>query len=650
MLPRLIDDSNNKKKIQQLSDNQKKGDKSYKRETKVGSCDATGVTPEEKDMQFRMTEKKTKSGMQARGFHTGSVYRDNAGTSSSEDSISSKEVTASMDSMGLGGLFENVYVQQAAISRRECLKQDVCVEMPEFFRMQSDLSIKNSVSNGTSSKVGSTQIDEKLRYGLNEQTVSNVLYQVDPELSMGVAGLHIDYSDRNNITVAESEKTPHIDMMELKKSIDAIIPTITENMYLKQGARPKTRRRRGAKVPKSNKNTKLVSPSICHENIGMDNALCNSVYMNYRLGRPQMLMAVSDENVNYPFKDAVREFDIFINDPLANLRKMHIMYLCNLVKLLFYALENGCYVIRPDIRENILSFTKRFDLFCNILKLEVLTQIALILGCDKLHKILVFQGSTFLELEIFHMLFDAVADVMYTNSTCLTKCYVLLQNICQYYTNIITQQDYVASPKRLQVYADLILLLGDLIFAKRTKQCNKAIIHSVNLMLVCCSIRLATLYYDVELCYSFEKIDLHMQNMLSFLAFRYSKNFLSQKLVKLLRNFMYMYDVSEKSELVLMCNILFPRKLLSLCADNVEEYIKKCNAYDTMSWLTIFVDAAYYLGRSDVRSIVRIQRDIEIYEQVLTHMHTKLIPYNKSMQQDNKKQSEREYISHGYGR
>ncbi|WP_258011904.1 hypothetical protein [Ehrlichia ruminantium] len=185
------------------------------------------------------------------------------------------------------------------------------------------------------------------------------------------------------------------------------------------------------------------------------------------------------------------------NDPLKRVRNAHIGHICNLCRKMFYHAGNNCYQMKDEIIQELSSSITNVDYLIDLIKIELVTQLAITLGFNELSCAMICYQIDSLNMYAFNMIFDELMNVV----SCDSRSSILmgrLYNVFMIYADTeVVNSGYTLSNGAEQ-YSALVGMLSELVTAKRSTRFSSDVVHYVNFAVVSCYYRLGCMYYAME--------------------------------------------------------------------------------------------------------------------------------------------------------
>ncbi|QGR02156.1 hypothetical protein EDL79_00380 [Ehrlichia ruminantium] len=294
-------------------------------------------------------------------------------------------------------------------------------------------------------------------------------------------------------------------------------------------------------------------------------------------------------------------------------RHAHVGFIWDVARRIFTPVKNGNYTIKPDVMRMFSLVTNDPDFMICVLKLELMTQLAFALDFDELARSLICCRGDCLSLYAFEQMFKSVIDII-CNAPRSKLVVSKLYDIFMSYKDSTVVNSGSASSHGPFYYSNLIFLLAGLVFVRRHKLCDSTRIHIINLALVSCYYRLGVMYHCLAGYRKFGNNTPEQQAALNDLFSQNRRSSVRQRCMDVCLNMSYMYYINPKVEddVIYICNVAFPRRLMSMCSKTIMEYfINQIAHQDRLSFSYVILNMAYNITHDmSTEALLEIGEDV----------------------------------------
>ncbi|UOD98854.1 DUF3514 domain-containing protein [Ehrlichia ruminantium] len=298
------------------------------------------------------------------------------------------------------------------------------------------------------------------------------------------------------------------------------------------------------------------------------------------------------------------------SDPLKRVRHSHIGHICSLGRRMFYRANNGCYQIRDEIMQELLDSIENVDYLVNLLKVEIVTQLAIALGFNELACALICYQIDSLNMYALNMIFYELMNIV----SCDSRSSMLtdrLYDVFVPYADTSVVNSGGTSSSGVKQYSALVVMLSELLAAKKNTVFSGDVVYYVNFAIVSCYYRLGCMYHAIGQYFP-DLQSVLLQDPLGDMK---------QRCVDTCCGMVYMYYIGPEynNAIKYIKGVAFPSLLLDICNDQIIRHfaksIKQARKLN-FSYVTTSI-ASYIIDNLQEDFLLSIEDDIVKYADIL---------------------------------
>ncbi|GAT77905.1 hypothetical protein EHRUM3_01070 [Ehrlichia ruminantium] len=254
------------------------------------------------------------------------------------------------------------------------------------------------------------------------------------------------------------------------------------------------------------------------------------------------------------------------NDLLKRVRSAHIGYIWNLCREMFYITSDGNCQMKDEIIHELSEITQNINCLVSLIKLELITQFAIALDFKELSCALMHYQINSLNMYALNVMFGELMNIVSCDSRSSLFKDKLYDIFVPYADTEVVNSGCTSSSGAMQ-YSTLVVMLSELMFAKKNNTFCGKFVYYVNFAMVSCYYRLGCMYCAITQ-YSPSLQGLFLQDPLGDMK---------QRCVDTCCGMVYMYYIGPEynNGIKIIEGVAFPSLLLDICDSNIERHFMK---------------------------------------------------------------------------